>query len=484
MKKLLAGVAGAILVLLIVVAVRVAMYGPAPPPADSAAAPVVEPLDGAIQRFAGSLRFQTVSHQDRDAFDDAEFDAFRDYLVASFPRTHEALEGRVVGQHALLYTWPGTDPELQPLVLMGHYDVVGVAPETMSEWEHPPFDGVVADGWVWGRGAMDDKVNVVGALEAIETLLAQDRAPQRTVILAFGHDEEVGGEAGAVRLAARLDSAGVEPELVLDEGGVIGDGLLAGVERPVALVGVAEKGYAAIQLTARDDGGHGSMPPPQTAAGVIAAAVAALEAEQMPARLTPTSREMFDRVGPEMPLGQRVALANLWLFEPLLLGVLESDPTTNATIRTTTAATMLEGSIKENVLPTQARAVLNFRILPGDSVAAVVEHVRRVVDDDRVEIEVLGFASNPSPVAPTDGPAFQRLTDAIADVAPEALITPYLVVGATDARHFARLTDRVYRFMPVRVTPDLLGGIHGTNERIRVEDYRRVVDFYARLMTD
>lgn len=481
-KKLLIGLGLVLVIVVAVIGVRTARYGPPEPLAgETTAPPSVEPLEGDVERFAGALRFRTISHQD-SAFDVDEFAAFRDYLAQSFVRVHESLQRELVGDHALLYTWPGSDPALRPLVLLAHYDVVGVEAATESEWQHPAFAGDVVDGWVWGRGALDDKASLIGALEAVETLLVRGVTPRRTVILAFGHDEEVGGRAGAVRLAARLDSAGVEPEMVLDEGGFIGHGMIDGVDSPVAMVGVAEKGYAAIRLTVIGEGGHGSMPPPQTAAGVIAAAVARLEAEPMPARLTPISRRMFERVGPEMPLDRRVALANLWLFEPLLLRMLGSDPASNATIRTTTAATMLEGSIKANVLPERASAVLNFRILPGDSLAGVLQHVRQVVDDERVEVETFGFTSEPSAVAPTQGPAFDRLAAAIHAVAPDALITPFLFVAATDARHYGRLTDRVYRFLPIRVTPELITGAHGTDERIRVEDYRRTVDFYIRLM--
>lgn len=482
MKKLFLGLGIILLVTGIVVGARTAMYRPQQQPADTTWSPVVEPLPGYAERLAGSLRFRTVSHQDPAAMDTAEYDAFRAWLAESFPEVHRSLERVVVNGHSLLYTWQGTEASLAPLVLMGHYDVVGVAPETLSEWRHPPFAGDVADGWVWGRGAVDNKINVIGALEAVESLLRAGYTPQRTVILAFGHDEEVGGTAGAEKLVARLDSVGVVPWLVLDEGGFIGEGLIDGVDRPVALVGVAEKGYAEIRLTVHADGGHASVPPPQTAAGVVAAAVAALEAEPMPARLTPTDREMFQRLGREMPLARRVPLANLWLFEPVFVRVLQDNPGTNAMVRTTTAATMLEGSIKANVLPTRARAVLNFRILPGDSLGGVIEHIHRVVDDDRVEVEVLGFHSEPPPLAPGDDPIFEALETRIRQVAGDALVTPYLVLGATDARHFTKLTDHVYRFMPTRVTPELLSTMHGTNERIRLEDFRRVVDFYGRLM--
>lgn len=482
MKKLILGLVTLLVAVAVVVGVRTALYRPETTISTGAWTPATTLVPGDIDRFAGALRFRTVSHQDPTALDTAEFAAFRDYLVRSFPRVHAALDREVVGGHALLYTWRGADPTLDPLVILGHYDVVGVDPATLSDWAHPPFDGEVADGWVWGRGAMDDKVAVVGALEAVETLLRDGVTPRRTVLLAFGHDEEVGGLNGAVTLAARLDSMGVKPWMVLDEGGMIGQGLLAGVGRPVAMVGVVEKGYTSIRLTVESEGGHGSMPPPQTAAGVVAAAVTALEADRMPTRLTPTTREMFDRVGRLMPLGRRVVLANLWLFRPLLLATLAGDPATNAMIRTTTAPTMLEGSIKENVLPTRASAVTNFRILPGDSIAGVVEHVRSVVDDERVEVETLGFSSEPSPVAPIDVPAFARLEEVIRHVAPTAVITPYLLVGATDSRHYTGLTDRIYRFIPEGVTPEMLVSIHGTNERIRVEDYRRVVDFYGRLM--
>ncbi|HEV2147832.1 MAG TPA: M20 family peptidase [Longimicrobiaceae bacterium] len=446
------------------------------------AAPFATDTAAAAERLAGALRIPTISFSDTLAADGPEWAQMHAYLERSFPRVHAALRRETVGRHALLFTWPGTDPSLPPVLLAGHMDVVPVEPGTEAAWTHGPFAGEVADGFVWGRGAIDDKSGVLGILEAVEGLMAEGFRPRRTVLLAFGADEEVGGREGAARIAALLRARGVRPEWVVDEGGAVFQGMMPGLEAPVALVGVAEKGFVSVELVARGGGGHSSMPPRQTAVGILARAVSRLEENPLPSGIRGATGLLFDYAGPEMPFGMRLLFANRWLFGPLVERQLAAKPATDATLRTTTAATVFQGGTKDNVLPSQARAVVNFRILPGDSIAGVLEHVRRTVDDPRVEVRAKGFASEPSPVSSTESAGWKVLQRSIRQTFPDAVVAPYLVVGATDARYYAGLSESVYRFLPVRLTAADLARMHGTDERVGVADYATAVRFYAQLL--
>src|SRR5438093_10539506 len=328
-------------------------------------APVaVEPLDTAAlaRRLAGALRFKTISFQDSSQFDAREFEGLHRYLRDSFPKLHAALKLTRVNGYGLLYEWTGSDPGLGPIVLLAHQDVVPVEPGTEGRWTEPPFEGKIAAGYVWGRGALDDKGSLVAILEAIEHLVAGGAQPRRTVYLAFGYDEEVGGRRGAARIAELLASRSVHPEFVLDEGGALTTGLVTGISAPVALVGIAEKGYVTVSLTAQAEGGHSSMPPPQTAVGILATGLTRLEGQQMPRAIRGPTADMFDYLGPEMSFGARLVMANRWLFGGVLAGRFGATPQGNAMLRTTTAPTVLQAGVKENVLPSSARALVNFRI--------------------------------------------------------------------------------------------------------------------------
>jgi carboxypeptidase PM20D1 len=371
------------------------------------------------------------------------------------------------------------------VLLAAHIDVVPVDAGSAGDWTHPPFEGIVADGFVWGRGAMDDKASLFCMLEAIEGLLAERFAPQRTVYLAFGHDEEVGGERGAAEIARLLTARGVRLAFVIDEGGmVVEPGTVPGFSRRIAAIGIAEKGSVSIALDAVADGGHSSTPPRHTAVGVVSAAVAALERSPLPARIDGTTALFFDYLGPEQGFPMRAVAANRWLFGPLLEWALSQAPTTDAMQRTTTAATIVEGGVKENVLPIRARAVVNFRIHPSDSIDAVVDHVRRVVDDERVSLQV-GVRSRPrepSPVSPVDSEAFGEIARTAREIFPDSVAVPMLVLGGTDARHYVETTPRLYRFVPFAFGGDDLKRAHGTDERIAVDNLISGVRFYRRLL--
>jgi carboxypeptidase PM20D1 len=483
MKKLLLLIAMALVLTAGFTIVLTARYVPrelSVPAAEDVAIP-----SGAAERLASAIRIRTISAEDETAFNAAAFADLHGYLQSAFPLVHSHLRREAVAKHSLLYTWPGSDPTLKPILLVGHMDVVPVEPGTEDEWQQEPFGGRISDGYVWGRGAIDNKSTVLGTLEAVEMLLGDGFRPTRTVYLAYGHDEEVGGTNGARAIAALLESRGVALEMVLDEGGVIGDGVLPGVTAPVALVGIAEKGFVTLELSARVPGGHSSLPPRQGAVGIVSAAIAKLDENPMPARLEGPTQELFNRIGPRFPMAQRAAFANLWLTRPLVTRQLESRPATNAMVRTTTAPTLFLAGTKDNVLPSFAKAVINFRILPGDSIASVVEHVQRVIGDDRVEIKVAGrFSAESSAVSSTTSTAFLSLERSIRSIAPDVVVAPYLVVVVTDARHYSNLSANILRFLPLRLSSRDLERMHGVNERIGIAEYESAIRTYRQIIID
>ncbi|MBH0779998.1 M20/M25/M40 family metallo-hydrolase [Nocardia bovistercoris] len=436
--------------------------------------------DAVAERLATALRCVTVSTDTPDETADTEFTRLAEHLERSFPRVHAELELEMFG-HSRLYRWAGREPERCSAILLAHQDVVPV--DDPRRWTHAPFDGVVDDTHIWGRGAIDDKSRLLAILEAVEAALTAGLRPRHTVYLAFGHDEEVFGDNGAVRMAERLRESGVRADLLLDEGGVITDGVADGATRPVATVMLGEKGYATVRLTVREVGGHSSMPGKQTAVGRIARAVARIQDHPMPLRLTPAAIDMLSRVRHAMsePRRRLLALAGLPPAAPVITRIMAAQPQTEAMVRTTTAPTVIRGGVKANVLPQRAEALVNFRILPGDSVATVLEHCRRVVRDDAVGIELVGMSSEPSPTT-APGPAFEMIAEIAEAVVPGIVVTTGIVPGATDSRHYDGLAATRCNFAPIVLTQADLDTIHGTDERISRVNYARLIEFNSRLV--
>jgi carboxypeptidase PM20D1 len=361
-------------------------------------------------------------------------------------------------------------------------DVVPVDSASEKLWSHPPYSGQLVDGHIWGRGAMDDKASLLAILEAVEYLLLERFQPKRTIYLAFGHDEEIGGNNGAAKIAATLAARNVHLEYVLDEGMNILSGIVDGVTTPVALIGVAEKGYLSIELSAHAEGGHSSIPPNENAIGRVSRALQRLEAAPFPAKLRGPTRTMFEFIGPEMSWTKKLAFANLWLFEPLIASQLARSPLTNATLRTTLAPTIFNAGVKDNVLPTQARAVINLRIMPGESTASALQQVRKTIDDPKITVTPLPVRIEPSAVTEIESPSFKLLARTIRQTAPEAIVAPSLLVGATDSRHYAGLTKNILRFLPITITAADTKRYHGIDERISIADYLRCINFYSQLI--
>ncbi len=474
-------ISGALIALAAVIAYRTITF-PIPPEPVPAAELLPVDAEAAAAHLAAIIQCETIAYSPDTPPDAAAFGALHARLRAAYPGVYAALEVETVNTWSLLFTWRGGDPALAPVVFLGHTDVVPVDAGALDTWRYPPFSGAIAEGFVWGRGTLDVKCQVTGPLDAVAALLAAGFRPARTIMLAFGHDEEIEGEHGAQAIVALLRERGIRPAAVLDEGGALMEGVLPGVAGPVALIGTGEKGQVTLELVAEATPGHSSMPPPQTAIGALSRALARVEARPMPARVA-LLRPVIRHLGTRAPLSHRVALANLWLLGGVVRRTLAASPQTSALIRTTIAPTLISGGIKDNVLPREARASLNCRLLPGDSIAALAEHLRRVIGDARVRVVVPnGVGNEASPLSPADSPWFAALARTTRQVFGDVPAIPYLTLAASDARHYHAICDHVYRFEPVHMTEEDLGRIHGNNERISVAAVGQMVQFYAALM--
>lgn len=488
-KRILLGILATLVVMVGVILVRTFSYGGTPQNVRQIELPEAPAFDSLIaaEHLGEAIRFQTITVAPGDprVGQEGPWLELQAWMADTYPAFHAAANKETIpGGYSLLFTWEGNDASLDPILLMAHQDVVPVNIGTEGDWDAPPFSGAIQDGYVYGRGAIDDKGSMVGLLEALNRLALDGFAPQRTILLMLGHDEEVSG-SGASAGVELLKSRGISPVMALDEGfmAVENNPLTGGT---VAFIGVAEKGYVTFNLTVTAEGGHSSTPPRDSATVRLARALIALDENQMEADLEyQLVSGLFEATGADMPFVQRMAFANRWLFGGYLKGVLGNTPAANAMIRTTTAPTMLVGSSKENVLAQRATAVINFRIHPKDTEESILAHIQRVTKDiEGLEITygrsgIRGAGA--SPVSPMDNLAFGVLYAVAADSS-GAPVAPGLVLGATDGRYATAITDSVYRFMPAVMSPEDLTGFHGTNERITVENMGRLAKGYAQII--
>lgn len=452
-----------------------------------------------LDRFAESLTIKTISYPTPARIDSEAFDRFKQFLEASFPLVHENLL-RMTGtdfgderNQSLLFKWQGvgdggqgaTDSAANPILLMGHYDVVPIETASIDDWTEGPFSGKVDDQYVWGRGAIDNKAAAVGMLEAVERLIAAGFQPSRTIYLSLGHDEEVGGTRGNRPIAQWMQRERIRLDYVLDEGGGIFNDF-SGLDGPAAFIGIAEKGFVTLELTAKvEEAGHSSMPPPlpQTAIGILGEALERLHRSPHQADLGGGMGMTLEYLGSEMSWMQRVAIANRWLFDPLLIRQLDNTPLGNAALRTTIAPTIVQGGVKDNVLPTQATMTLNLRILPGDSVESAIKHVKEVIKDLSIDVDATEMQRPPSKrLSSTDCDAFEQLHRSIRQIYPNVVVAPFVVVAGTDASHYEELASETYRFVPWRLGKEDLKRIHGIDERLARDDYLDLVRFYEQLI--
>jgi carboxypeptidase PM20D1 len=481
-RKLVVLIGAVILaVALLALAANAARLSSVQPPSGS---PDVAPIEinetDAVARLSQAVRLRTVTTDTQASSAPDAFAAFQAFLSQAYPLFGKNLPVEVVGGHSLLYTWQGRRADLPPLILTAHQDVVPA--DDLTGWTRPPFDGVVADGSAWGRGTLDDKGSLLALCEATESLLTNGFTPERTIYFGFGDDEEGGNtDNGADAIVRALQGRGVHGATVIDEGGWVYD-KIPGVAKHVALIGIAEKGYLSVQLAITGAGGHSSMPPNETAIGILGRAVDAVERHPMPPRLDGASAALFDTLAPEMSYGMKVLFANRRVTGPLIIRTLAKQPATNAAIRTTTAATMIRGGDKENVLASSATAVVNFRLLPGDTADDVIAHVKTAVNDPRVTVTPYRTMGVPaSPVSSTSSPDFVNLGRAVRATMPDVLVAPYLTIGATDGRRYGPVASDIYRFVPID-QPGATELLHAPNEHIEISAYMKAIRAYSAII--
>ncbi|MEP0134265.1 MAG: M20 family peptidase [Eudoraea sp.] len=431
--------------------------------------------DAVFQNLSRAVQYPTISFSEDAIPDSTAFHGFHQFLADTFPLVHENLSLEKINEYSLLYKWEGSDASKKPIILMSHQDVVPVDQPTLSDWEAGPFEGKITDTHIIGRGTLDDKCSLIALMESVEKLLSESFTPSRTIYLAFGHDEEVGGPNGAAKIAAHLKEKGIHAAMTLDEGGFLSENMIPGIEKDVAMVNLAEKGFASFRLIVETRGGHSSAPPRENTIGMLAQAIVDLENSQLPYKLVEPINYQFEYMGAELPFMKKLAFANPWLFKGSILKGLNA--------HTTTAPTIIEGGVKNNVIPTVAEATINFRILPGETIESVKQHVENTVSD-KIRVEAAGFLTNPSPVSGIDSEAFRILEKTIRSVFPEAVVVPGLIGGGTDARYFYEVSDDVYRFYPIRLGPESMSMFHGIDEKISKENYKEIIEFTYHLIRE
>ncbi len=437
--------------------------------------------DGAAERFSEIIRLKTVTYNDFSAIDMDEHRKMENFLKKNFPLATTKLHFKKLNDFAYIFRWEGKNSKAKPVLFMAHFDVV---PAQEGEWTHPPFSGDIEDGKIWGRGTLDTKNSLMGIMEAAEKLLAEGFTPETTLYFAFGGDEEIMGVHGAGEIVRSFTEEGISFSWILDEGSIITKNLLTMVSSPLALIGIAEKGFANVELTANAVPGHASMPPRHTASGLISRAVCRLEQKPFPVHLTKTVRSFLQALIPHVSFSLAFIFSNLWLFGPLIKIIFKKSPTTAAMVRTTQAATVLDGSKKDNILPDTARAIVNVRILPGETKETVLERMKKIIRDPQIHIAFTSKkdASNPVTESHTSGSGYRAIETAVRKIYPDVVVAPFLVTATTDSRHYKAITDDIYRFVPMELTGNDIKKIHGFNESISLENYTRIVTFFEQLM--
>ena len=467
---------GIIFILLLVVIARTLAFKPKREPVGFGDE-VVFDKERATESLREMCMCKTISSRVKSEEDEGEFLRFEELLRTLFPKVHEVCELKKLSPRSLLYKWEGKSHDA-PTVLMSHYDVVSV---TEENWEKPPFDGIIEDGFLWGRGTLDTKGTLNGIMSSAETLIASGFVPERDIYFAFGGNEEINGD-GASIIVDYFEKEGITPGVVIDEGGAVVEGVFPGVSAPCALIGIAEKGMLNVEYSVKGGGGHASSPKPKTPVGRLARAALAIEGKPFKFRITKPAAALFDTVGRHSTFLYRMIFANLWLFSPALnLLTRLTGGEMNALMRTTTAFTMMEGSKGVNVIPPYAKMASNHRILPGETQASLLSLIKKRIKDKNVQVSVID-GMDPSVVSTDASEGYERLRSVIKDTWPEAIVSPYLMVACSDSRHWGRVSDKVYRFSAMALSSAERATIHGNNERIPLATIAKTVEFYIRVM--
>ena len=483
MKKILALLGVALVMLVAVVLVRALLFtSHHSVPIESASVAVDEAQITA--HLVEAIRFRTISTGNPETQSYDAFPRFTEWVKQTYPQMQTTMELQMFGEHTMLYKWQGANPSLKPILLTSHYDVVPVVPGSENNWEHPPFSGDIADGYVWGRGALDDKSAVVVMLEAATKLIQEGFVPQRTIYFSFGHDEEVGGPNGAANVVKHLKATGVQLAWTIDEGSFVSKDVVPGFNKPIASINVAEKGSVTLELIASSAGGHSSLPAAEVSVDILAQALVSLRKHPIPGDIEGVSAEMFDSIARQGSFAVKLFVANQWLFGDLMNRQLSKNSYTNALIRTTTAPTMLRAGIKSNVIPPTANATVNFRLHPRDTPESVVAHVVAAIDDARVEVRLQqeGMSTLASGVSSRESAGYKTIAKVAKMIFGDIIVVPGITVGGTDSKYYSQVADDSYRFQFMLVGQEDTAGFHGTNERVAISNLVKATQAYYLLM--
>ncbi|MFA0441477.1 M20 family peptidase [Vibrio sp. 10N.222.51.C12] len=454
-------------------------------------------IEGAAQRLSQAVQFQTISNQDRSDFDEQAFRDYHQFLKESYPLVHKTLKREEVGDprpFSLIYTWEGKNPSLSPAIFMAHQDVVPIAEESRDEWKEAPFSGVIKDGYIWGRGSLDDKNQLQALLEATEMKLSEGFQPERTILFVFGHDEEVGGPEGAKHAADIIEQRYEKIAFVMDESAPLVPGIFPGIRENTALIGIAQKGFVSLEIAIKGVGGHSSQPGEESNIVALAKAVEKVEAAQFPYKIHEAVRYQYRYMGPELPEAQQplykaVAYGDndtVTDLEKNFIDVMSKNQVTRAMLHTTTAVTMFNAGIKDNVLPPAATAVVNFRPMPGDTPEVIIEHVKNAINDERITVRDISASTPATNVADPSGEGYKVLEKTIRQTwGNDLIVSPFFVIGGSDSKHFQarEFAPDVYTMTAIQLeSVKEFEGFHGVNERILVEEYGRSIGFFYQLM--
>jgi carboxypeptidase PM20D1 len=437
----------------------------------------------AVRHLSEAIKIKTISYDNESLTDYTAFDSLNSFLKKTYPAVFERLELRIVNNHSLLLKWKSVVTSEKPVIFYAHMDVVPAGDSISTGWKFAPFNGDTDDKFIYGRGAIDDKGSVIALMESVNKLVAENFSPTRDLYFAFGHDEEAGGEKGAKEIAALMEREGVKAEFLLDEGGLVAIDMVPFVKSPVALIFSSEKGYMTLQLTVRSNGGHSGFPPANPPIEILSDAILKIHNNPFDKKITGSVADFMDYTGPEMSFPFKALFANQWLFSSLILSEYEKIPSANAMIRTTSVATVISGGEKENAVPADVHAKINFRLLPGDQSADVVERIIQIVNDKRVEISIVDKPEEASEISGIETEGFNLLMKTVNSVFPDAIVAPSLLIAQTDSRHFTKVTENIYRFQPVRMNDEVLSTMHGRNEKIGIDEFMESIEFYRRLIS-
>lgn len=438
--------------------------------------------DSVFLHLSKAIQLPTVSSSP-DSIYQKKLTAFQSFLETTYPTVFNTLTCIEATKPSLLFRWEGCDKSKAPIVLCAHQDVVP-AGDTLL-WSHPPFSGTIDNEFIWGRGSLDDKGSLISLLEALKTLITENKTPLQDIYIAFGHDEEVGGIEGAKQIALWMATNTIAPSCVYDEGLAVTYGMIPGLKQPAALIGTSEKGYLSVKIEANLEGGHSSTPASRNSISVLNNALSTILKNQPKPQITKPVEDFIDFIGPELPFMQRVIFANRWLFRDLIANIYTKKPASNALVRTTTAPTIINAGTVDNAIPTSASAIINFRLLPGDSSQMVINRLKNEVNDTAITITPYGIIREASKVSPSDTEGFKALQRSINSAfGNDVVVSPALMIASSDGRHYASVCENIYRFAPIEVTSVDMKRIHGINERIGKENLKKAVIFYRELLSN